>query len=59
MAFGDNANDLDMLSAVGWPVAVGNAIEAVKSRARLIAPADVDDGVARVIFERVLGEEMP
>ena len=59
MAFGDNDNDMDMLQAVGWPVAVGNAIEAVKSRARLIAPADVDDGVARVIFERVLGEEMP
>lgn len=55
MAFGDNANDLDMLQAVGWPVAVGNATEEVKRTARIIAETDVNDGVAKVIFERVLG----
>ena len=55
MAFGDNANDLDMLSVVGWPVAVGNAEAAVKAAARIVGPADVDDGVARVLFEQVLG----
>ena len=27
MAFGDNTNDLPMLENVGWPVAVGNALE--------------------------------
>ena len=59
MAFGDNSNDLDMLRSVGWPVAVGNAIEAVKSRARIVAPPCDEDGVARTIFERVLGEAMP
>ena len=58
MAFGDNANDLDMLAAVGWPVAVGNASDTVRRAARIVAESDVNDGVARVIFERVLGEEI-
>ena len=59
MAFGDHTNDLDMLQAVGWPVAVGNAVPELKAYARIIAPPDAEDGVARTIFERVLGEEMP
>lgn len=58
MAFGDNANDLDMLSVVGWPVAVANATDEVKAIARIIAPADVDDGVATVVFREVLGEPL-
>ena len=53
MAFGDNANDLDMLGAVGWPVAVGNATDAVKQIARIVADTDANDGVARVIFEQL------
>ena len=56
MAFGDNTNDLSMLSAVGWPVAVGNAVETLKAAARIVAPSDVDDGVAQII-ERVLEGE--
>ncbi len=59
MAFGDNANDLDMLACVGWPVAVGNAAEEVKRAARIIADTDANDGVAKVIFESVLEEEIP
>lgn len=55
MAFGDNANDADMLRAVGWPVAVGNAAPELKRIARLVAPADADDGVARTITS-MLGE---
>lgn len=58
MAFGDNMNDRDLLAAAGWPVAVGNADPALKAAARLVAPADVDDGVAKVIFERVLELEL-
>lgn len=58
MAFGDNDNDLDMLNTVGWPVAVGNASEDVKAVARIVGPADVEDGVARVIMEQVLGEAL-
>ncbi|MBR3274362.1 MAG: HAD family hydrolase [Clostridia bacterium] len=53
MAFGDNANDLDMLRAVGWPVAVGNATDEVKQIARIVADTDAGDGVAKVIFECV------
>lgn len=50
MAFGDNDNDLDMLGAVGWPVAVGNATDEVKQIARIVADTDARDGVAKVIF---------
>ena len=55
MAFGDNDNDLDMLTAVGWPVVVSNGTDEAKAAARLIAPADAEDGVARIILEQVLG----
>lgn len=48
-AFGDGGNDLPMLEAAGWSVAVANAAPAVKQAASIIAPADVDDGVARQI----------
>ena len=58
MAFGDSANDLDMLSVAGWPVAVGNGDDEVKRAARLVAAADREDGVARVIMEQVLGEAL-
>ena len=54
MAFGDNMNDLDMLNAAGWPVAMGNGDDAVKRVARIVAPADVEDGVAKVINAYVL-----
>lgn len=54
MAFGDNMNDLDMLNAAGWSVAMGNGDAALKRAARIIAPADVDDGVAKVIESYVL-----
>ena len=50
MAFGDNANDLDMLGAVGWPVAVGNATDEVRRIAKRVADTDANDGVAKVIF---------
>lgn len=54
MAFGDNMNDLDMLNAVGWPVAMANGDEALKRAARIVAPADADDGVAKIIDTCVL-----
>ena len=59
MAFGDNANDMDMLLAAGWPVAVGNATKEVRDIARIVADDDVNDGVAKVIFKHVLGEDIP
>lgn len=54
MAFGDNMNDRDLLSVAGWPVAMGNAEAALKAIARIVAPADVEDGVARTLFKYVL-----
>ena len=53
MAFGDNTNDLEMLQAVGWPVAMDNAVDELKAAARIIAPDCSDDGVAQII-ERAL-----
>jgi len=55
MAFGDNTNDLDMLTNVGWPIAVDNAVPVIKAVAREITDACADDGVANYIFKNVLG----
>ena len=49
------ANDLPMLESVGWPVAVGNAIDEVKRACRIVAPACADDGVAKALEKYVLG----
>jgi Cof subfamily protein (haloacid dehalogenase superfamily) len=46
IAFGDNYNDVEMLHAVGWGVAVANARDEVKAVAREIAPHHKADGVA-------------
>lgn len=54
MAFGDNLNDVAMLRAAGWGVAMENALPEVKQAARLIAPLCDAAGVARVIDEYVL-----
>ncbi|WP_295746818.1 HAD family hydrolase [uncultured Limosilactobacillus sp.] len=48
-AFGDGGNDLAMLNAVGWPLAVDNAAEEVKAVARRIVPSAENDGVAQQI----------
>lgn len=45
MAFGDGLNDLEMLSAVGCGVAMGNAADALKARADFVTKPILDDGV--------------
>lgn len=57
MGFGDFTNDLPMLTNVGWPVAVDNALDEVKAVCRIIAPACAEDGVAQTIHKYVLGDE--
>ena len=57
MAFGDQTNDLPMLDAVGWPVAMENGEDCVKARARIIAPHHDEGGVGRVIEKYVLAED--
>jgi hypothetical protein len=54
MAFGDNCNDIGMLNRAGESYAVANANPQVKEAARYIAPANTEDGVIRVIQERLL-----
>lgn len=49
MAFGDNTNDIDMLDAAGVAIAMGNAADAVKAHADIIAPDCADDGLAAII----------
>lgn len=54
MAFGDNLNDMAMLRAAGWGVAMENALPEVKAAAKLIAPHHDAAGVAQMIDEYVL-----
>ena len=49
MAFGDYDNDLPMLRACGFPVAMGNASGAVKAAARLIAADNLSAGVGKTV----------
>ena len=54
MAFGDESNDLEMLSLVGHPIAMGNGVPQVKEIARYIADSCDNDGVAKAIEKWVL-----
>ncbi len=49
MAIGDNNNDLEMLEAVGWGVAMGHAPAPVKQAARAVTASNTEDGVALAI----------
>lgn len=54
IAIGDNMNDLDMIQYAGCGVAVGNAVEALKKAADLVAGSNDDDGVAQAIEQLAL-----
>ena len=54
-AVGDAENDIALLQASGYPVAVANAIPAVKSVATWTTPGERGDGVAQLI-DRLLEE---
>jgi len=54
VAFGDDTNDMEMLSYCGTGVAMGNAIDAVKAVADNVCGDCDDDGVARWILSHVL-----
>ena len=53
-AFGDDRNDIGMLRLCGCGVAMGNAIEEVRSAARYIAKDCDADGVGIWLEEHVL-----
>ena len=50
MAVGDGENDLEMMRMVGLPVAMGNAVEALKSPRNVayVTDSNAEDGVAKV-----------
>jgi Cof subfamily protein (haloacid dehalogenase superfamily) len=49
IAFGDSHNDLELLAAAGTGVAMGNASAEVRAAADLVAPSNVEDGIAVVL----------
>lgn len=51
---GDSENDLEFLSVVGWPVAMGNAVPEVKAVAQEVIGDCDEDGLAQYIEERFL-----
>ncbi|MBW3069010.1 MULTISPECIES: Cof-type HAD-IIB family hydrolase [unclassified Actinomyces] len=48
-AFGDSGNDAEMLTGVGYGIAMENASPAARRGARFTAPANDDDGVLQVL----------
>lgn len=53
IAFGDEDNDLEMIDYVGVGVAMGNAIDRLKSIADEVTETNNEDGIARVLEERL------
>jgi len=51
VAIGDSGNDILMLQSVGYPIAMGNASDEVKSLARMIAPPVTEGGAVTVLEE--------
>lgn len=49
IAFGDGLNDLELLTMVGTGVAMGNAVELVKSQATYVTDNCNEDGIAKAL----------
>lgn len=56
VAFGDNANDIEMLQIADVAVAVGNAREELKQIADFVVDTNDNDGVAKYLIENFKGE---
>ena len=57
MAIGDNLNDLDLVTAAGVGVAMGDGDPRVRAAADWVTGTYADDGAALAIERFVLGEE--
>ena len=57
MAIGDNNNDIEMVEAVGWGVAMGHAVPALKAVARAQTTSNTEEGVAQAIERYALFPE--
>jgi len=53
VAFGDDYNDIDLLSQCGISVAVANAIDEVKAITNFICDSNDNDGVAKWLLENI------
>ena len=58
-AIGDNLNDEDMVSWAGLGVAMGNAPDALKSRAKYVTAPIQQAGVAEAIERFIIGKQEP
>lgn len=54
MAFGDNLNDMSMLTYAGHPIAMGNAIAELKQLATYVTATNNEDGVAKAIKRLII-----
>ncbi len=54
IAFGDNYNDATLLEKVGLGVAVANAKEEIRAKAKAISRANIEDGVALFLEKTLL-----
>jgi Cof subfamily protein (haloacid dehalogenase superfamily) len=48
-AFGDGLNDMEMIGCVGMGIAMGNAIDELKARARYVTKPMYEDGIAYAV----------
>lgn len=55
IAIGDGHNDTDMIKWAGLGIAMGNAPEDVKKSADITAPANDEDGAAKILNELIFG----
>lgn len=58
MALGDNNNDVEMLRAAGWGVAMGQAPANVQAAANVVTASNREDGAARAIERYALRTAM-
>ena len=54
VGFGDDLNDIPLLQACGWGVAVSNALPTVKAAAQEVCLSNQEDGVAHWLEEHIL-----
>lgn len=51
---GDEENDISMFDVAGLPMAMGNAIDAIKERAKVILPTNEEKGVVTAVYDYIL-----
>lgn len=57
MAVGDSENDLEMIEAAGYGIAMGNVLESVKAVAKDVTLSNDEDGVAAAIEKYIITEK--